>query len=163
MLKTQNARIAAVSIAILLFVLLLFVPRSPALKSQTNSAETRLVDEEVQEAVRLMEGENPMGGILKLREILEKDPENIDASWSLGMASMQTGQFDKAVSRFEHVMAHDEQGKYFEASLFLGQAHEQLNNVPEAIESYNRFLESENEPQLMQDVRERIAVLEKKS
>ncbi len=163
MLKSQSARIAAVVIAILLFVLLLFVPRSPALKSQTASTENRVVDEEVQEALRLMEGENPMGGILKLREILEKDPDNIDASWSLGMASMQTGQFDKAVPRFEHVIAHDEEGKYFEVRLFLGQAHEQLNNVPEAIENYNRFLESESEPQLMQDVRERIAVLEKKS
>ncbi len=163
MLKSQSARIAAVSIAVLLFVLLLFVPRSPSLKSQAASTETRAVDEEVQEALRLMEGENPMGGILKLREILEKDPENIDASWSLGMASMQTGQFDKAVSRFEHVIVHDEEGKYFEARLFLGQAHENLDHVPEAIENYERFLESESEPQLMQDVRERIAVLEKKS
>lgn len=163
MLKSQSARVVAVSIAVLLFVLLLFVPRSPTLKSQTASAETRTVDQNVQDALRLMEGEDPMGGILKLREILEKDPENIDASWSLGMASMQTGQFEKAVSRFEHVIAHDDEGKYFEVRLFLGQAHEKLNHVPEAIENYNRFLESENEPQLMQDVRERIAVLEKKS
>lgn len=163
MTLSPKARVLAVSVAVLLFVLLLFVPRTPAVDSGEAPSTVREIDQEVSDAQALMESENPMAGILKLREILDRDPGNVDALWVMGTASMRTGQYEKAITRFQDVLKHDEEGKYFEASLFLGQAYEQTGQVKEAIESYKRFLESENEPQLMQDVRERIAALETKS
>jgi tetratricopeptide (TPR) repeat protein len=48
--------------------------------------------------------ENPMQGIVLLREILDKDPENEDALYSMGILSIQSGQNDKAVERFNHLL-----------------------------------------------------------
>lgn len=163
---SQKAKVAAVSTAILLFVLLLFVPRSPAPKSegqvQQNLQTQRQVDTEVQEALDIMESEAPMQGILKLKAILEKDPHNIDASWHLGLASVRTNQFDKAVERFTHVVEHDHQGKYPEATMALGRAHEELGQTDKAIENYKRFLESHGDSQDAHLVRQRLADLDKK-
>ncbi len=43
--------------------------------------------------------DNPMKGILMLRELNTKYPENIDVLVQLGKLAIQTGQFDKAVER----------------------------------------------------------------
>ena len=42
-----------------------------------------------------------MQGITLLREILEADPKNELALFNLGMLSIQSGQYDKAVERLE--------------------------------------------------------------
>ena len=44
-------------------------------------------------AMTLVSSDNPMQGILKLREIIEKDPDNEFVLLNLGLLSMQTGQF----------------------------------------------------------------------
>ena len=48
--------------------------------------------------------QNPMQGIMLLREVVAADPENVNANLNLGMFSMKSGQFDKASSRFEPVV-----------------------------------------------------------
>ncbi len=161
MAKQQKLRIAAAIFAILLFVLLLLVPRSPGNTDlATTSDNTGVVDDEVQKALRMVEGEQPMQGILKLRSILEEDPQNIDAAWNLGRFSIETGQFENAVSRLEQVLENKGEEKYPDTFIYLGHANEQLGNVVEAKKNYERFLESESEPQLMEEVRKRIAGLE---
>jgi len=47
----------------------------------------------------------PMQGILKVRKVVEINPDNIDANLRLGEFSLQTGQFDKARQRFEKVLS----------------------------------------------------------
>src|SRR5690606_20055438 len=44
-----------------------------------------------------------MEGVMLLREITEKDPDNITANLILGQQGIVSGQFDKAISRFETV------------------------------------------------------------
>lgn len=161
MAKQQKYRMAAAIFAILLFVLLLLVPRSPGKTDlATTSLDKNAVDDEVQKALRMIEGEQPMQGILKLRSILEEDPQNIDAAWNLGRFSIETGQFDNAVMRLEQVLEQNGEGKYPDTFIYLGHAHEQLGNVEDAKKNYRRFLESESEPQLMEEVRKRLAGLE---
>lgn len=43
----------------------------------------------------------PMKGILMLRDLREKYPENPDVIWHLGQFAMQTGQYEKAETYFE--------------------------------------------------------------
>jgi len=108
-MKPETKRLIAVSVALALFVLFLLAPRLP--KSKTKEvAQMTAVDDEVQEAVDLVNGEQPMEGILKLRSILEKDPKNIDAAWHLGLFSIQTGQYEKAIERLEEVARMDSEG-----------------------------------------------------
>ena len=49
-------------------------------------------------------GANPMEGILKIREVAEKDSTNVYAQMTLGQASVVSGQLDKAVERFTKVV-----------------------------------------------------------
>ncbi|NND93948.1 MAG: tetratricopeptide repeat protein [Flavobacteriales bacterium] len=160
--KQQKFRIAAAVFAILLFVLLLMVPRTPQSDDGDSALATQsyAVDDEVQEALEMVQGEQPMQGILKLRSILEKDPENIDAAWNLGRFSIETGQFENAIKRFEQLLIYDENDKYLDTYIYLGHAYEQTGDVVKAKMNYERFLESESEPQLMEEVRKRIAGLE---
>ena len=53
-------------------------------------------------------GQNSMQGILTIRKILEINPDNVDASYQLGLFSLQTGQFARAVQRFEKVLTLEE-------------------------------------------------------
>jgi Flp pilus assembly protein TadD len=43
-------------------------------------------------------------GIFKLRDVLKKDPENVKALYHMGLLSIESGQFDKAIERFEKLI-----------------------------------------------------------
>lgn len=45
--------------------------------------------------------DNPMKGILMLRDLNAKYPDNVDVIVQLGKLAIQTGQFDKAIERFK--------------------------------------------------------------
>src|SRR5690606_30492055 len=45
-----------------------------------------------------------MQGITMLREVTEKDPDNVPANLILGQQGIVSGQFDKAIGRFENVL-----------------------------------------------------------
>ena len=55
------------------------------------------------EGARLL-GSAPMKGIGMLKQVLEADPENIQALVNLGYFSIQSGQYDKALERFNKVL-----------------------------------------------------------
>ena len=62
------------------------------------------VDVKVKYAMTFVSARNPMKGILMLREVSEKHPDNEQAQFNLGALSMQSGQYDKAVDRFDNVI-----------------------------------------------------------
>jgi len=53
--------------------------------------------------------QNQMKGILQMRSLSEKYPENADLQWNMGLFSIQSGQYEKAVARFEKVINIDAQ------------------------------------------------------
>ncbi len=59
----------------------------------------------LQQAIALVEGANPMEGIMQLRELVVKDSTNVDAQYYLGMFSVKSGQYDKAIERFDKVLS----------------------------------------------------------
>ena len=44
-----------------------------------------------------------------MRALADANPENADLQWNMGLFSMQTGQYGKAVARFEKVISLDAQ------------------------------------------------------
>ena len=48
-----------------------------------------------------------MESILKMRSLAEEYPENLDLQWNMGLFSMQSGQFQKALDRFNNVLKID--------------------------------------------------------
>lgn len=73
-------------------------------------------------AMTYLTSENPMEGIGMLRENLAKNPSHYQTLFNLGMLSIRSGQFDKAIARFktlEEKHPSDEKVSYFLAvSLF---------------------------------------------
>ena len=55
-------------------------------------------------AIAQVTGENPMQGIVALRELAAAEPPNVEAVLWLGKFSVQSGQLDKARERFEQVL-----------------------------------------------------------
>ncbi len=55
-------------------------------------------------AMTYVSSENPMSGIMMLREVLESDPGNEDALFNLGVLSIQSGQYQNAIERFNTLL-----------------------------------------------------------
>ena len=105
--------IAAVCFGVL--VLFLLLPRIPStsnsnqmMGSNEHSGPTTSDPDSLKlmEAINLVEGnQDPMKGIIMLRELVTKDSNNVDAQFYLGVFSVRSGQLDKAIGRFERVLA----------------------------------------------------------
>ena len=58
------------------------------------------------------EGTNqPMRGIMMLREVVEKNPQHENAQFNLGILSMKSGQYQKAAERFAKVLSINPQNE----------------------------------------------------
>ncbi|MDB5002866.1 MAG: hypothetical protein JWQ34_1091 [Mucilaginibacter sp.] len=88
-------------------------------------------------------GASPMQGIALLREVIAQDPGNISANLNLGLFSMKSGQFDKAVQRFKTVIAKKPD---FESYFYLAETYKQLGQKPEAIAAYQKCKEMMPDP-----------------
>lgn len=102
--------------------------------------------------------QNPMQGIMLLREVVAVDPENVNANLNLGMFSMKSGQFDKAISRFETVVKKKPSA---ESYAMLAESYEQSGNNEGAIKALKKAKEYIIDPQILKGVDEYIKKLEK--
>lgn len=124
------------------------------------------IDSTVKEAkinlgVCYVEGsQEPMKGILLLKDVLKTDPANIKAHMNLGYFSIRSGQFDKAIERFETVMKIDPH--YSEAYLYLGDAHESTGEIQKAVGYYEKYKESLADPEISAEVDAYIVKLKNK-
>ena len=89
--------------AIMVFVLYSF-PKYVVGENNLNSTESI---ENVTNALKLIESNNPMEGVFMLRKILEKDPKNKEALFHLGILSIQSKQYNKAIERFNQLLIID--------------------------------------------------------
>ncbi len=79
--------------------------------------------------------DNPMKGILLLRELDAQNPENIAVNSQLARLAIKTGQFDKAIARLEKVLTKEpNNGKL---ACLLAEAYTGANN-PKAAEANQR-------------------------
>lgn len=103
---------------------LVLMPRTPgssepALPAEHGVALEDIGTDPVDVAVAKVSGENPMEGILELRQLAESTPPNLDAVMWLGRFSVQSGQLDKARERFNQVIdaAPDRVEAYWERAM----------------------------------------------
>ena len=91
----------------------------PALPAEHGVALEDIGTDPVDVAVAKVSGENPMEGILELRQLAESTPPNLDAVMWLGRFSVQSGQLDKARERFNQVIdaAPDRVEAYWERAM----------------------------------------------
>ncbi len=103
--------------------------------------------------------DNPMEGILRIRKVVDKDSNNVFAHMMLGYGSMLSGQYDKAIARFEHVIRL--QPRNLEAILSLAEVFERNGDKNSAGNWYKKSLELIKIPELKTEVERRIAELKK--
>jgi tetratricopeptide (TPR) repeat protein len=83
------------------FVLSFILPRhSKTMREQTSGSAEKYSTEVWQAIIKIQYGASPMDGMLELRDIAERNPDNADAQYHLGRFSVQSGQLDKAEERF---------------------------------------------------------------
>lgn len=96
---------------------------------------------------------SPMEGISLLLEVVKKDPTNRNANLNLGLFSMKSGQFDKAVERFKTVIA---QKPEVEPYFYLAESYKQLGQKSNAIEAYEQCKSMMSDPAFTQRIDEFI-------
>ena len=105
----------------------------------------------------------PMEGILKVRAVADKDSSNIFAQEVLGHGSMYSGQYDKAIARFETVyrLSKKNEDTQLEACLMLAEAYERKADRLSAINWYKKSLMLIKNQEVKEEVNKRIDELSK--
>ncbi|MDP1725162.1 MAG: tetratricopeptide repeat protein [Bacteroidota bacterium] len=78
-----------------------------------------------------------MKAVQLLKDVTNRDSFNVEAHYTLGMLSMRSGQWDKAITRFEKCVAI--QPFNAEYHYFLGEAYSQSGKKNEAIREFETF------------------------
>jgi tetratricopeptide (TPR) repeat protein len=98
--------------------------------------------------------ETPMEGILKVRQVVEKDSSNVFAQMVLGHGSVISGQYDKAIDRFEKVISL--QPGNLEAVVMLAEVYERKADKSSAIKWYSKAVSMVQNPDLQKELQKRI-------
>jgi len=101
----------------------------------------------------------PMEGILKVREVVEKDSTNIYAQMTLVKGSILSGQYDKAISRLQSIYHLTD--KNVEPILMLADLYERTGDKANAITWYQKSIPLINQPEIKKAVEKRIEELKK--
>lgn len=103
-------------------------------------------------------GAMPMQGIALLLDVVKQQPNNREANLNLGMFSMKSGQYQKAVQRFKTLIAQKEE---VEPYFYLAESYKQLGQKQEAIAAYEKCKELMGDPVAGQRIDEYIKELKK--
>jgi tetratricopeptide (TPR) repeat protein len=98
--------------------------------------------------------QEPMKGIKLLLEAVSADSTNLEAQLNLGFFSMQSGQYDKAVSRFEKVLAL--QPDLYEVQIYLSDALEALGEKKKALKTLQELKKNSTDTLLLKEAEIRI-------
>ncbi len=96
---------------------------------------------------------NPMAGIALLREVVEADPKHVAANRSLGLFSMQSRQFDRAIDRFKTVVELQPDA---ESYFYLATSYENIGLKREAIAAFEKSRDLAADPTLTQFINRKI-------
>lgn len=87
---------------------------------------------------------NPMQGIMMLREVLLADPKNELALFNMGMLSIQSGQYDRAIERLEELLAINP--GHVQGQLLLGLALMNTGEKEKARAQFERVKQMDKDP-----------------
>lgn len=101
---------------------------------------------------------SPMQFILPVREIANKNPNNLYAQQILGLGGRKSGQYDKAIERFL-IIAKAEPNN-LSANINLAECYELSNNKKEAIVWYKKTKDLVKEDIIKKEIEKRIVALQ---
>lgn len=95
-------------------------------------------------AMTYLSSNNPMQGILMLREVLTVDAKNETALFNLGMLSVQSGQYENAIERLNKLVEINPQ--HIQAQLLLGVAYMQTGDNAKAKSQFEKVKDMDKDP-----------------
>ena len=140
----KKAQVLALIITVILIVLLF------NLDITQNKEETKAYDTKIQLAIEKVKGQNPMEGIMMLKEIVDQDPENVEALFYLGMFSMESDQFEKAVVRFQSILSID--SSFIIAHRYLGESLLAIGDTIGALNELEKYVVVERDGKNRQEI-----------
>lgn len=106
------------------------------------------------------EGTNdPMKGIMLLRDVVKENPEHENAQLNLGFLSVKSGQYEKAMERFDKVLQVNP-GR-LDVYIFKGETALQMGNKQMAMEFFNTFMKESTDERMKKQVAAYISELKK--
>ncbi|MEJ7678788.1 MAG: tetratricopeptide repeat protein [Segetibacter sp.] len=102
--------------------------------------------------------DNPMEGIAAIREVVQRNPDNLFGQMILGLGGVKSGQFDKAIEHFTVIA--DKQPDNLEAILNLAEAYDQKGDKANATKWYKAVKEKISNPEAQKELDARIKALQ---
>lgn len=102
----------------------------------------------------------PMQGIAMLQQVVKEDPKNLKANMNLGMFAIKSGQFDKAIVRFNNIISQIKASP--DAYFYLATAYESLGQNKEAVDAYLNSKKLAANPTLSSFIDKKVAELKNK-
>ena len=99
----------------------------------------------------------PMEGILKIKEVVDKDSSNVYAQMFLVKGSLISGQYDRAISRLLTIIRLEPDNP--EAALLLADVYERMGNKITAAMWYEKSLNYIKQPEARKEIEKRIKEL----
>ena len=103
--------------------------------------------------------DNPMQGILKVKEVVDKNPQNIYGQLILGLGGKKSGQYPKAIERFIAILKLDPNN--MEAMVNLAECYELTDQKALAIDWYTKIKIMVKNPAAKEAIEKRIKELKK--
>lgn len=129
--------------------------------SKSLEKDSKNTDAKIQLAACYVEdGKDPMKGISLLKEIEKTDSSNVKLQLTFAFFSVKSGQLDKAINRFNKVLAIDP--LFIEAYLHLADAYEQQGNTNKTIEVLTKYASLTDDAMAKQEVLKYIQQLKNK-
>jgi len=98
--------------------------------------------------------DNPMQGIAPIREIVQKDPDNVYAQMILGLGGKKSGQYDKAIEHFTRIVA--KQPDNVEVVFQLAESNELKGDKTAAVKWYQASKKLIDNPNIQAEIDKRI-------
>jgi|GEM_PF-3327096 tetratricopeptide (TPR) repeat protein len=153
----KKPQIGLVLGCLIIGVVLYIMPNKSSVEQKEIKSDIAL-DQQIDEAIHLVEsGEAPMPGILKLKELEAANPDNRRIQFQLGLFSIKSGQFEKAVARFENVISIDStdaEAYYYKAHSYAG-----LGVLDTARMTFEKALLKATEEELKEEIKNYIIEL----
>ena len=102
--------------------------------------------------------ENPMEGIAAVREVVQRNPDNVFGQMILGLGGVKSGQFDRAIEHFKVIA--EKQPDNLEASLNLAEAYDQKGDKANAVKWYKEVKAKVPNPEAQKELDTRIKALQ---
>ncbi|MBD2701117.1 tetratricopeptide repeat protein [Spirosoma sp. BT702] len=103
-------------------------------------------------AMTYVNTDTPMQGIMLLREVIKQDPTNELALFNLGLLSMRSNQYERAIERFRQILVSNPASR--KAQFYLGISLAEAGQKAEARQVLEQVKKQEKDPQILAAIRE---------